>query len=82
VQGLVRNWNRFTERWRYIDGRANAGVIVVLGTQLPTNLANCNAVVHFFQAYGSSAGPLHGLRIAVLTLVAALLLHELNTQPL
>ena len=74
VQRLVGRWNRFTERWRYIDGHANAGVIVVLGTQLPTNLANRNADLHFFQAWGSSVGPLHGLRIAVLTLVATLLL--------
>lgn len=74
VQRLTQRWAQFSERWRRVDGRANAGLIVSAGSQLPNNLANPNADVHFFQAWGSTVTPMHGLRLALLTVVAALLL--------
>lgn len=74
VQRLARAWAQFTERWRYVDGRANVGVLVAACSQLPNNLSNPNADGHFFQAWGSSVTPLHGLRLALLTAMATLLL--------
>lgn len=74
VQRLTQRWAQFSERWRRVDGRANAGLIVSVGSQLPNNLSNPNADAHFFQAWGSTVTPMHGLRLALLTAIATLLL--------
>ena len=69
-----RRWQAFIERWRLVDGgKASVALTVILG-QLPGNLSNPNPQMHVFQAWGSSITPMHGLRMATLTLLALLLL--------
>jgi hypothetical protein len=65
---------QWAERWRRVDPAVNIGVLAGVMGQLPANMTNPNADVHYFQAWGSTVSPMHGLRLYLLTLVASLLL--------
>ena len=61
-------------RWGRIDPAVNFGLLAAIAGQLPANLTHPHVDMHFFQAWGSSVSPLHGLRLAALALVASLML--------
>jgi hypothetical protein len=65
-------------RWGRVDPAVNFGLVAAVAGQLPANLTHPNVDMHFFQAWGSSVSPLHGLRLAVLTLVASLMLRGVS----
>lgn len=65
---------QWAERWRRVDPAVNIGVFAGVMGQLPANMTRPDADAHFFQAWGSSVSPMHGLRLALFTVVASLLL--------
>lgn len=67
-------WQRTTERWRRIDGRAHSAGGLAILYQLPNTLSQPNPELHVLQAMGSGVGPLHGVRLLAMAALAALML--------
>lgn len=65
---------QWAERWRRVDPAVNIGVLAGVMGQVPANMTKPDADLHYFQAWGSTVSPMHGLRLYLLTLVASLLL--------
>lgn len=65
---------RWAEQWRRVDPAVNLWLFGGFFSQLPANLTNVNIDARFLQAWGSTVSPLHGFRLALLTLVASALL--------
>ncbi|MFZ4651628.1 MAG: hypothetical protein ACOYLV_13020 [Rubrivivax sp.] len=62
------------QRWGRVDATVNVGMLAGVAAQLPTNLTHPDVDMHFFQAWGSSVSPLHGLRLALIALLVSFLL--------
>jgi hypothetical protein len=72
-QRFVQAWSAFNARWRLVDSPVNVGIVLMVLFQLPNQFTS-NVDKQFFQAWGSSVSLLHGLRLLVLTALAATLL--------
>lgn len=69
-----RRWQAFIERWRLVDGGKAGMALGAILSQLPSNLSSPNTDTHVFQAWGSSITPWHGVRMALLSGLALLML--------